>query len=179
MKDLLLRILKEPDSIIALSALIVSVISLLLSLISAFHNRKNNRLSVRPLAYILPPDYEEYIAVIIQNKGTGPLITKRIKFIGENNIEKSNLIDFMPKLDDGYYWNTFSKASKIILSTSEEKVLLEFRGDISDKNFIRQRNEIREALSKVEIKIEYTSIFNEMFSFKLNYRLSWFGRQKY
>jgi len=178
MKEILQKILDKPESIIALCALIVSAISLALAIINSFHNRKNNRLSVRPIAYILPPDYEDYIAVIIQNKGTGPLISKEIKFVDESNTEKNYLIDFMPKLEDGYYWKTFSKTSKIILSPLEEKILLEFRGDISDENFIRQRDKIRDALSKIEIQIKYTSIFNEWCPFKLNYKLSWFSRKK-
>ncbi|MGB0433655.1 MAG: hypothetical protein ACPGKQ_04855, partial [bacterium] len=138
----------------------------------------NNRLGVRPLAYVLPPDYEDKIAVIIQNKGTGPLISKEIKFLGENSTEQEYLIDFMPNLQEGYYWSTFTKASKIVLRPSEEKVILEFKGNITDSNFIEQRNEIRKALSKIEIKMKYTSIFNETTPFKLNYKLTWFGREK-
>ncbi len=84
----------------------------------------------------------------------------------------------MPSLEDGYYWETFSKASKIVLRPSEEKTLLEFKGDISDSKFIKQRDEIRESLSKVELKMRYTSIFNENKPFKLDYKLTWFGRKK-
>ena len=172
------EILKNPETTLALSAVIISLISLVLSIITAFQNRKNNRLGVRPLAYILPPDYEDRIAVIIQNKGTGPLITKELKFIGMDNQEKNYLIDFMPNLKDGYYWTTFSKASKIILKPSEDKILLEFKGDISDPKFIEQRDAIRKELSKLELKMKYTSIFNERKPFELKYKLTWFGRKK-
>ena len=178
MIELLKKILEKPDTTISLCAIIISIISLVLAIISALQNRKNNRLGVRPLAYILPPDYEDRIAVIIQNKGTGPLISKKIKFIGENNTEKNYLIDYMPPLQKEYYWSTFTKSSKIVLRPSEEKVLLEFKGDINDPKFIEQRNEIRKALSKIEIKIEYVSIFEEFCHFKLNYRLTWFAREK-
>lgn len=178
MDELLQKILDKPESTLALCALGVSVISLVLAVLTSFQNRKNNRLNVKPMAYVLPPDYEGRIAVIIQNKGTGPLISREIKFIGENNVEKKYLLDFMPKLKYGYSWSTFSKASKIILRPSEEKVLLEFKGDDSDPNFIENRDQIREALSKIEIKMKYTSVFNETCSFKLNYKLSWFGRKK-
>ena len=178
MKELLQKILDDPKSTIALCALGVSFISLCLSIITSYQNRKNNRLGVRPLAYIFPPDYEDQIAVIIQNKGTGPLITKKIKFVDQNNIEKNYLIDFMPKLKEGYYWSNFSKASKIVLRPSEEKILLEFKGEITDHDFIEQRDNIREALSKIEIRMKYTSIFNEWKPFKLNYKLTWFERKK-
>lgn len=178
MEELLQNILEKPESILALCALGISMISLILSILTSFQNRKNNRLNVKPIAYVLPPDYENRIAVIIQNKGTGPLISREIKFIGENNVEKNYLLDFMPALKYGHKWTTFSKTSKIILRPSEEKVLLEFRGDDSDPNFIENRDQIREALSKIEIKMKYTSVFDEICSFKLNYKLSWFGREK-
>ena len=106
------------------------------------------------------------------------MITKEIKFLGENNIEKKYLIDFMPDLQDEYYWSTFTKASKFVIRPSEEMVLLEFKGDINDSNFIKQRNEIRVELSKIQIQMKYTSIFNEFIPFKLKYRLTWFGRVK-
>lgn len=170
------KILEEPRTTIALCAVIISLISLILSVITVFQNRKNNKLGVRPLAHILPPDYEDRIAVIIQNKGTGPLIATGLKFVGENNQEKSYLIDFMPDLEDGYYWTTFSKASKIVLRPSEEKTLLEFKGNISDPKFIKQRDEIRKALCKVELKMEYTSIFNE--KNHLNWTINWLGLEE-
>ena len=178
MNKILEEILEKPETTIALYAFGISLIALILSIITAFQNRRNNRLGVRPLAYILPPDYEDRIAVIIQNKGTGPLISKEIKFVGENKVKKNHLIDFMPNLSEGYYWSTFSKASKIILRPSEETILLEFKGDVSDPNFKKQRDEIRAALSEIEIKMKYTSIFNEFSPFKLNYKLTWFGRKK-
>ena len=178
MEELLGQILKEPKAVIALCAVIISLVSLILSIITAFQNRKNNRLSVRLIAYILPNDYEDNISVILQNKGTGPLICDHIEFVRNSKERKPFLIDFMPILEDGYYWKTFSKASKIVLRPSEEKILLCFEGDTSDPGFIKQRNLIREALKEIEIKAEYTSIFKEWIPFKLTYKLTWFGRVK-
>lgn len=177
MHDLLQKILDDPKTTIALCAVLISLISLTLSLYTSYQTRKNNRLGVRPIAYILPDDYEERVSVELQNKGTGPLITKKIKFVN-GDIEKDYLIDFMPALKEGYYWTTFSKASKIILRPSEEKTLLEFKGDKNDKDFVEQRDNIRSALSVIEVQIKYTSIFNEFRPFKLNYKLKWFGRKK-
>ncbi|GEO23972.1 hypothetical protein [Cyclobacterium qasimii] len=178
MKELLQKILDDPKATIALSAVLISFISLLLSIITSIQNRRNNRLGVRPLAYIYPPDYEDRIAVIIQNKGTGPMITRTIKFTNENGTSKCNLIDFMPELEEGYYWADYSKASKIVLRPSEEKILIELKGDHMDEGFIRHREEIRRALSTIEVEIKYVSIFNEWCPFKLKYKLTWFERKK-
>ncbi len=176
MKELLEQILNDPNATIALCAVVISLISLMLSILTAFQNRRNNRLSVRPIAYVLPQDYENKIAVIIQNKGTGPLVSKSIKFVSQDGEERSSLLDFMPGLNQGYYWKTFSKASKIIIRPSEEKVLLEFEGDVNDPIFIEQRDSIRQALSNIQIQLNYKSIFNEYRTFKLKYKLKWFGR---
>lgn len=178
MKEILLKFLEEPQPIIALCALIISIVSLFLAFRTSYQNRMHDRLSVRPLAYVLPKDYEHNIAVIIQNKGTGPLITKQMSFNDKKGEIKKYLIDFMPNLMEGYYWTTFSKVQKIVLRPSEEKILLEFSGEISDKNFVRQRDKIRKALSDIEINMTYTSIYNEKRPFKLNYKLSWYKRKK-
>jgi hypothetical protein len=178
MKEILLKILEKPEYILALCALIISIISLGLAFYSSYQNRLHNRLGVRPYAYILPKDYEDNIAVIIQNKGTGPLITKTISFCKNGVDNKKYLIDFMPSLYDGYYWSTFSKAQKIILRPSEEKVLIEFSGKLTDNDFKKQRDLIRKALSEIEMNIEYTSIYNEKKPFKLNYKLDWYKREK-
>ncbi|MEH6537296.1 MAG: hypothetical protein V7719_12940 [Psychroserpens sp.] len=71
-------------------------------------------------------NYDKTVKVILQNKGTGPLILKDIKFNRANNNSNNSLIDFMPHLSDGYYLSTFTKASKVILRPSEEIILLEF-----------------------------------------------------
>lgn len=176
MLEMLNEIINNPSSVVALCAVIISVISVLISIMSSYQSRKFNRLSVRPLAYVLPPDYENRIAVILLNKGTGPLITKKVRFINKLGEEKNSLIDFMPELDDGFYWSTFSKASKIILSPNEETTLIEFTGDPSDIRYLNQRDKIRKSLSELKIKIEYTSIFKESKPFKLNYNLTWFSR---
>ena len=176
MNELLLKILEKPESIIAIFALIISIVSLGLAFYSSYQNRLHNQLGVRPLAYILPKDYEDNISVIIQNKGTGPLITKNISF-NNGKETKDYLIDFMPNLYKGYYWSTFSKAQKIVLRPSEEKVLIEFSGKLSDRDYIKQRNEIRKALGDIEINIEYTSIYKERKPFKLDYKLNWYKRQ--
>lgn len=178
MEEQLQKILDDPKATLALCAVFISFISLLLSILTSFQNRKNNRLGVRPFAYIHPPDYEDRIAVIIQNKGTGPLITREIKFKDEKGNTKNCLIDFMPGLEKDYYWSDYTKASKIVLRPSEEKILVEFKGSVNDSNFIIQRDKIRKALSSIVIEIKYTSIFQERIPFKLKYKLTWFGRIK-
>ena len=51
---------------------IVSICALVVAYITYTSSKKHNYLSVKPIAYILPQDYEDKICVILQNKGTGP-----------------------------------------------------------------------------------------------------------
>lgn len=62
------------STIFAACALFVSVLSLGFSIYFSVKSREHNRLSVRPMPYILQPDYQDRIAVIVQNNGTGALI---------------------------------------------------------------------------------------------------------
>jgi hypothetical protein len=178
MKILLQEILDDPNSVLALCAVLISIISLFIAFFSAYQNRLNNRLSKLPIGYILPLDYEEVISVTLQNNGTGPLITTSIEFSNGKNVTKNALIDFMPTLSDNFQWETFSEARKIILKPSDTKVLIKFKGNPSDVNFVTQRDEIRKALADITIKVNYKSVFNECRSKNLTYKLTWFNRIK-
>jgi len=159
--------------------LIISIVGLVIALITYFSSRKHNRLSVKPIAYILPQDYEDKICVVLQNKGTGPLISTSINFknIKTNKNEKS-LINHMSSLKNDYTWSDFSKAQKFVLSPDENKILLELKGNPEDKKFIENRDLIRKQLADIEINIRYTSVYNEFCKEKLKYKLDWYARNK-
>lgn len=156
--------------------IIVSISALFIAVFTFYQSKKHNYLSVKPIANILPQDYEDKICVILQNKGVGPLITKSIKFKNKyTNIEKSYLIDFMPDLTENYSWSNFSKASKYILTPNEDKILLEFTSPNIDNGFEKNRTVIRQALKDIKIIIEYTGIYNEKVE-TLEYELKWYNR---
>ncbi len=54
--------------------LVTGVIALIFTAISLQVQRKHNKLSVKPIAIISAGDYQDELAVHVQNKGTGPLI---------------------------------------------------------------------------------------------------------
>lgn len=161
------------------ATLLISLLGLVIALITFFSSRKHNRLSVKPIAYILPQDYEDKICVILQNKGTGPLISTNIDFKNEktNKSEKS-LINHMPSLKNNYHWRNFSKAQKFILSPNESKILLELDGKLDDKDFIENRDLIRKELANIIVNIKYTSVYNEFWKQDLKYKLDWYARSK-
>lgn len=156
--------------------IIVSMCALSIALLTYYQSRTHNYLSVKPIANILPLDYENKICVILQNKGVGPLITKSIKFVNtKSKEEKKFLIDFMPKLLGKNTWTNFSKASKYILIPNEDKVLLEYSTKELDDNFEKNKRNIREALKDIVIHIEYEGVYGNKTEI-LEYQLKWYKR---
>jgi hypothetical protein len=155
---------------------IVSLCALVVAYITYTSSKKHNYLAVKPIAYILPQDYEDKICVILQNKGTGPLITKSIKFVNEETKEeKKYLIDFMPILKANRKWTNFSKAQKYILTPNEDKILLEYSFMEDDKSYEENKLEIRKALKDIRIIITYSGVYDEKID-TLNFKLKWYGR---
>ena len=175
MRELFHRIITDPDAVIALGTLAISVASIILTLVTIIQTRKHNHLSVKPLCHIHPPDYEDRIAVIIQNHGIGPLVTKSIKFYDESNETKTYLIDLMPRLPTGYYWTHFTKSDSFVVPANNEKILIELSGKHTDVDFIKLRDSVRKRLSSITVEYEFTDIYGRSFPKEI-YKLSWFGR---
>ncbi len=155
---------------------IVAICALVIAWITYQSSKKHNYLSVKPIAYILPKDYDDHICVILQNKGTGPLITKSIKFINEETKEeKKYLIDFIPVLQDEESWSDYSKAKKYILAPNEDKILLEYNPNIKSHFSQRNMTEIRKSLKDIRIVISYSGVYNDKTDV-IDFKLKWYGR---
>lgn len=168
---------EKPEITIAFFALITSILGIFISIWTIRSSQKHNKLSVKPIAYILPQNYEDKICVNIQNKGTGPLIVDKIEFIDlRTNTKKNALIDLMPELEN-YCWSNYSSAHKFVLSPNESKILLDLTGELDDDIYIYNRNIIRKALSYIQIRLEYTGIYGDK-NVILNYNLDWYKCNK-
>ena len=114
---------------------ITSICALIVAYVTFATSKKHNYLSVKPIGYILPQDYDDDLCVILQNKGTGPLISKSIKFINDiTKEEKKYLIDFL--MDKNIH---FDKKQKIIeLNKNESKYIkkIEEGGLYNDWSFL-------------------------------------------
>jgi len=150
----------DNNIIVSISAIIIALASLVATIWQGKITRKHNILSVKPIPDILTSDFEDKIAVTLENNGTGPLIIKTFKAIISDK-SKSNVIDWMPNLPDGYYWSNWLRDFEgCAIKPFESKVLLEFKLNNEDEKQREIRDDIRRALSKVSIKFEYTDIYN-------------------
>jgi hypothetical protein len=158
---------EELTAITSICAVFISIISIVFTVIFSSLQQKHNKNSVRPISAIKINDYEDKIAVRIDNVGTGPLIIKKALFI--NNTQKSSsLISMMPDIKQN--WITFTEEiDGWTIPVNGKLTLIEIipRND-------ETRNIIRKKLSEIEVKIEYCDIYNTKFNDERE--LAFFGR---
>ncbi|MCK9426465.1 MAG: hypothetical protein M0Q21_10540 [Ignavibacteriaceae bacterium] len=165
----------DNNTIIAMSSVIIALAALVATIWQGLITQKHNRLSVKPIGDILANNFEDKIEVILENKGTGPLIMKSFRAIVGNE-SKSNVIDWMPNLPEGFRWSNFLKDFEgSAFKPFESNILVEFSLDLRDEKRIEIRDNIREALSKICIEFEYTDIYNNKMYFPLHCLSNVFG----
>jgi hypothetical protein len=159
----------DNNFIVSVCAIIIALASLGVAIWQGRVTRKHNILSVKPLPDILTSNFENRIAVTLENNGTGPLIIKKFRaYLG--NESKSNIIDWMPNLPNGYYWSNWLKNfDECAIKPYDSKILLEFKLELEDKYKTEIRDNIRKALSKVSIEFEYTDIYDNNMMFPLHF----------
>ena len=156
--------------------LVIGVIALFFTAISLQVQRKHNRLSVKPIAIVSVADYENVLAVRLQNKGTGPLIIKNLSFIDQNGKTKKALIDFFGSDFKNVVWSTFvADIDGWAILPNEAKTLIELNGDLTDNEFVRVRDNVRKVLAQIQVELIYQDIYEKDMPKKIR-KLDWFAR---
>lgn len=166
-QDILARI--DWGAVIAFFALIFTAITLRVQ-------RKHNRLSVKPIAIISAADYENELAVYLQNKGTGPLIIKELSFIIQDGRKENALIDFFDSDFDNVSWSTFVKdINGWAILPNESKTLIKLNGYPEDEEFLLLRERVRRVLAPIQVELLYQDIYENDMARKVR-KLDWFAR---
>lgn len=165
----------QSPGIVAICALFVSVLSLGTSLYFSWAARDHNRRSVKPLPYIQQPDYENRLAVIAQNHGTGPLILRRAEATSPDG-SRGHLIDLIPNPPSGKSFTTYTKVEQVrAIRPGDEVVLIEIAIDLRNKAEVTYRDELRRALGQMTLTLEYTDMYESRFE-PYSRTMSWFLR---
>jgi hypothetical protein len=165
----------------AISALFVSICSLVLTVTNISMQRAHNRKNVIPIAYITVGDYENHTFVRLRNYGIGPMLIEKaiIAQKGKGDETGSTLIECMPDLPDGYYWKDFvEEVTNRAIPANGEITLVEFEGDMSDKKYKEIRKDVRGALANLTVTVEYRNVYGERMP-SVTRTLDWFGRKTY
>jgi hypothetical protein len=168
----------KPEVIIAICALVTSVVSLGFSIYFGWCIRDHSRRSVKPLPYVAPSDFENLLAVRLWNYGTGPMILQKVMSHNYRDELSGHLIDLLPSLPNGLHFNNYVKVqSGRAIPPGESLDLFEFSIDDIDTNAIAYRDKLRIFLSQLVIYVNYTDIYETTFStYKRD--LTWFQRNK-
>lgn len=149
------------SAVLAGVAVVLSLISLYVAHAGLRHQREHNRLSVRPLAYLVLGDYQNQLFVKLRNNGTGPMVVKSIVIVGAKDPTRP-LIDSMPPLLPKVSWTTFVEdCAGRSVPAGGELVLLELSSEssASSAQFELYRDKVRLALGKLDVRAEYTDIY--------------------
>jgi len=163
---------QNAQTVIAISAIIISVISLAVAIVALYTQRKHNKLSVKPIPHFSKGDYENHIFVKIKNYGLGPLKIENFE-IKKNKSTFKRLIDSFDGLASKVTWETFTDDIEgRVLAPQKEFVLIQ-ASFTSEQNDIKQA--IRESLAKTTLTIQSSCVYNEKQP-EVKEELTWFAR---
>lgn len=154
-------------AITSILAVIISIVSMIFTVIFSLQQLKHNKNSVKPISSIKFNDYEDELAVKLENVGTGPLTIKRLVFKNESR-ESSTLISMMPPIDQ--MWTTFTESvDGWTIPVGGQLIFLKLYPESEETKSL-----IRKELSKITVYLDYMDIYNTKFQDKRS--LDFFGR---
>ena len=154
-------------AITSLCAVVISVVSMIFTVVFSLFQLKHNKNSVKPISAIQFNDYENELAVKIENVGTGPLIIKKLIFKNDSK-ESSALISMMPQIDQP--WSTFTESvDGWTIPVGGQLILLRLHPKSDETKKL-----VRKELAKITAYLEYTDIYNTKLQDKRSF--DFFGR---
>ena len=155
-------------AIASISAVIISIISMIFTVILGRQQHQDNKKNSRPICAIKFNDYENDISVKIANVGTGPLIVKEI--VCDDSVRKSAvLLALMPHIEQ--YWSTYTEdITGWTIPVGGELILIGVNPENDDIKY-----QVRSALEPITITVKYTDIYGSS-DFTESRNLDFFGR---
>lgn len=165
------------ELIVAICAVIISIISLVATIYYSKKAQEHNVKSVLPIPYFDRSDFEDLIRIRIFNKGTGPLLVKKIEAKLPDGTT-SQLIEQIPNPPPGYIFKNFSRFSEEDLRTvppgqSNDILVCEF--DVNNQSHTEFRRQLRLFLKDIELICDYTDVYGSAFKRHQAHCL-WYGR---
>ena len=160
--------------VVALSALLISGLSLIVSIRTLSAQQTHNKLSVKPVVHIARGDYTNKIFVRLKNYGGGPLFIEKFQATNENGVY-SKLIDIFGHAGSRVKWNTFSDGiDGRVLAPYKEITLIEwsFHGGAEQSELI---DKVRSCLATTTLTVKYKCLYDQSHPIHQE-SLKWFGR---
>ncbi len=158
------------DRIIGLSAMLISLLTLIIFIYQTNLMRTQSRLSVTPRLVFLTNESQNdsiiYYSIEIVNKGLGPAIVESIKILHEGKRFDLNFPDFLqqvyPDIDQyGSLTQSMTMGKGSTLSPTENNVLLRFAVPISKAMNLMEYLGVEGDESPFHLEVVYSSIYKE------------------
>ncbi|MBC3242239.1 hypothetical protein HU723_23950 [Pseudomonas lurida] len=160
------------DKIIAISAVLVSLISLGLAMRTLSMQKTHNKLSIRPIAHFAKGDYEDCVFVKLKNYGLGPLIITGFDVSKEKSKFK-RLIDSFGGVAAAIAWDNFTDDIEgRVLAPQNELTLIQVSFKTGQDDI---RRAIRKSLAKTLLTVQYKCIYGDQQP-EVQEKLEWFAR---
>lgn len=179
MGEILKKLSINPEIVIAFCALLTSVISIILTILTLRLQKQHYMKSIKPIGRITAGDYEDDIYISIINNGVGPLIVKELK-VSNSQLTASSLIDIIPtSINESVVWTDF--ASNFVnraIEPSGRIYLVRLTFDEVEKkqdNIKIIKKELRQFLRHLTLELIYTDIYEKKL-YRISRSLEWFGR---
>lgn len=154
-------------AITSIFAVVISTISMIFTVVFSLYQLKHNKNSVKPISAIKLSDYEDELAIKLENVGTGPLTIKKLFFKNESQ-KSSTLISMMPSIEQP--WATFTESvDGWTIPVGGRLTLLKLHPKNDETKSL-----IRKELSKITVILEYMDIYNTKYQDSRS--LDFFGR---
>lgn len=149
----------DSNTLIAITSIftvIISIVSMIFTVIFSSQQLRHNKNSVRPISAIKFNNYEDELAVKLENVGTGPLTIKKLVFKNET-LESSTLISMMPSIEQ--LWTTFTESvDGWTIPVGGQLILLKLHPENDEIKSL-----IRKELATITVHLEYMDIYNTHF----------------
>lgn len=160
------------QTITAISAVVISLISLFVAIRALSAQKTHNKLSVRPIAHFSKGDYKNHIFVRLKNYGMGPLIITKFN-ISKDKSSFKRLIDSFNGVASQLTWEAFTDDIEgRVLAPQKEFTLIQ-ASFTPDQGHIRQA--IRQSLAKTTLTVGYRCLYDEDQP-EVQEKLEWFSR---
>ena len=153
----------------------IAVLSLVVTLYFSWRSRQHNRYSVRPLPFVRQPDYENRIAVAVENNGTGPMILKSAKAKAEGGTP-NDLVYLVPQPPAGLMFRNFNTVTQPRAIRPGDSIdLIDLELDLAKPTEKAYQNELRKSLGHLTLELHYTDVYRTRFA-PYVLPLNWFHR---
>ncbi len=187
MEQIIYELMQKADWISAISAIasaVVASLALFVSRVAVWlahntlsHQRQHNVLSVKPIPFLSLVERDDQIAIFLNNNGSGPLIVESM-LVKKGEIVKRGVVDWMPTLPNSFYWTSFVFLIKDrALLPGQTITVVQLDVDLKNPNFVLARDEVRKALSQLNIVIKYSDVYGTNFA-DYSRLLDWFGKHE-